>query len=175
MCWNVITWHPLFDLPWLEKNYSTGIKSRVNQHHQHNSMAWRKTVVTPVHQHWSYHSHAQSHWTMTSCYSFRIFSMQSYVQNCLVLFVNGHVHVQKTIMYVKKKNCIPVYQCIYFLFCVVFLLIRVSTGLNVSHRDDSRFAPSQWETALLCNNVFHWLDASLESALSHGYHSVVLL
>ena len=33
------------------------------------------------------------------------------------------------------------------------------------NRADSRFAPSQWETALLCNNVSHWLGASLESAL----------
>ena len=32
-------------------------------------------------------------------------------------------------------------------------------------RADSRFAPSQWETVLLCNNVSHWLDTSLESAL----------
>ena len=31
-------------------------------------------------------------------------------------------------------------------------------------RADSRFVPSQWETALLCN-VSHWLGASLESAL----------
>ena len=31
--------------------------------------------------------------------------------------------------------------------------------------DDSRFAPSQWETALLCNAVSHWLGASLESTL----------
>ena len=30
---------------------------------------------------------------------------------------------------------------------------------------DSRFVPSQLETALLCNNVSHWLGASLESAL----------
>ena len=30
---------------------------------------------------------------------------------------------------------------------------------------DSRFAPSQWEMALLCNDVSYWLDASLESAL----------
>ena len=35
-----------------------------------------------------------------------------------------------------------------------------------SCRADSRFAPSQWETALLCNDVSHWLGASLESALS---------
>ena len=29
----------------------------------------------------------------------------------------------------------------------------------------SRFASSQWETALLCNDVFHWLGSNLESAL----------
>ena len=30
---------------------------------------------------------------------------------------------------------------------------------------DLRFVPSQWETALLCNDVSHWLGANLESAL----------
>ena len=35
------------------------------------------------------------------------------------------------------------------------------------HRADSRFASSQWETALLCNDVSHWLDADLKSALQH--------
>ena len=32
-------------------------------------------------------------------------------------------------------------------------------------RADSRFAPSQWETALLCNDVSHWLGANLGSSL----------
>ena len=32
-------------------------------------------------------------------------------------------------------------------------------------RAESRFAPSQWETVLLCNDVYHWLGANLESAL----------
>ena len=32
-------------------------------------------------------------------------------------------------------------------------------------RADSRFVPSQWEMALLSNNVTHWLGTSLESAL----------
>ena len=32
-------------------------------------------------------------------------------------------------------------------------------------RTDSRFAPSQWETALLCNGVSHWLGARLGPAL----------
>ena len=45
------------------------------------------------------------------------------------------------------------------------------TGINkillvyCKGRADSRFAPSQWETALLCNAVSQWLGASLESAL----------
>ena len=34
----------------------------------------------------------------------------------------------------------------------------------------SSFAPSQWETALLCNDVSHWLGASLESALITMYY-----
>ena len=36
----------------------------------------------------------------------------------------------------------------------------------ISIRADSRCAPSQWETPLLCNKVSHWLGASLKSALS---------
>ena len=36
---------------------------------------------------------------------------------------------------------------------------------NLYPGSDSRFAPSQWETALLCNDVSHWLGANLESAL----------
>ena len=35
-------------------------------------------------------------------------------------------------------------------------------------RADSRFAPNQWEAALLCN-ISHWLGANLESALYHVY------
>ena len=39
-------------------------------------------------------------------------------------------------------------------------------GMESIHaRDGSRFVPSQWEKALLCNDVSHWLGASLESAL----------
>ena len=38
------------------------------------------------------------------------------------------------------------------------------------HRANSKFAPSQWETALLCNDVSHWLGASLESALIHKWY-----
>ena len=43
---------------------------------------------------------------------------------------------------------------------------KVQHGLDCTARADSRFVPSQWETALLCNNVSHLLGASLESALT---------
>ena len=36
---------------------------------------------------------------------------------------------------------------------------------QIYNRADSSFASSQWETALLCNDVSHWLGANLESAL----------
>ena len=39
-----------------------------------------------------------------------------------------------------------------------------------TYRDDSRFAPSQWETASLCNDVSRWLGASLDSTLQLLYY-----
>ena len=36
---------------------------------------------------------------------------------------------------------------------------------QIQLRADSRFVPSQWETALLCNDISHWLGASLQWAL----------
>ena len=35
----------------------------------------------------------------------------------------------------------------------------------IYNRADSRFAPSQWEMALLCNEGSHWLGTNLKSAL----------
>ena len=45
------------------------------------------------------------------------------------------------------------------------LATQPQTQTQTYIRADSRFAPSQWETALLCNDVSHWLGANLESAL----------
>ena len=39
------------------------------------------------------------------------------------------------------------------------------SNITLYCRADSRFALIQWEMALLCNDVSHWLGASLESAL----------
>ena len=46
------------------------------------------------------------------------------------------------------------------------------TRLELLHGPSStRFAISQWETALLCNGVSHWLGANLESALMYIYQT----
>ena len=41
-------------------------------------------------------------------------------------------------------------------------------------RADSRFVPSQWETVLPCNNVSHWLGASLEIRISPDFDSSIM-
>ena len=46
--------------------------------------------------------------------------------------------------------------------CISILVLSMLTDIN---RADSRSAPSQWETAILCNDVSYWPGASLESAL----------
>ena len=54
-------------------------------------------------------------------------------------------------------------------YTIVRQLISIAAKLESLcgslYKADSRFAPSQWETALLCNDVSHWLGASLASAL----------
>ena len=41
----------------------------------------------------------------------------------------------------------------------------LSMGNRDCNRADFRFVHSQWERMLLCNDISHWLGASLESAL----------
>ena len=55
---------------------------------------------------------------------------------------------------------------IYFIKCICIHLDQRYPTCCITHRAHSRFAPSQWETSLLCNDVSHLLGASLESALN---------
>ena len=49
--------------------------------------------------------------------------------------------------------------------CYISSLYLSILYMQILFRADSKFAPSQWEAALLCNTVSHWHGASLESAL----------
>ena len=69
---------------------------------------------------------------------------------------------------------------------VYYTAIILELYCKIIYRTDPRFAPSQWETVLLCNDVSHWLGASLESILNlcvmsrlqpvnkHTWHPVAL-
>ena len=67
----------------------------------------------------------------------------------------------------------------YFIFVVecrlTTLVLLASTCIMVTayNRADSKFVPHQWETALLCNDVSHWLGANLVSSLYKHLISVI--
>ena len=48
--------------------------------------------------------------------------------------------------------------------------VQVRLLWSIGHSAEFRFAPSQWETVLLCNDFSHWLGANLESDLGHSPH-----
>ena len=61
----------------------------------------------------------------------------------------------------------------FFFFFIPGKFFVQKMHIKTESRTDSRLGPGQWETALLCNDVSHWLGANLESALrnekgSHG-------
>ena len=53
-----------------------------------------------------------------------------------------------------------------YMYAGQFVWHHVTQQCNAgTNRADSRFAPSQWETVLLSNDVSHWLGANIDSAL----------
>ena len=71
---------------------------------------------------------------------------------------------------INNSLCLPILffppsYCFSCSCCSGVTLLMIHPGNSYYFRADSRFAPSQWETALLCNDISHWLGANLESAL----------
>ena len=67
-----------------------------------------------------------------------------------------HDHGSDTVQASVKYWCFAV-------LCGRCITDSIFCEISACFRADFRFAPSQWETALLCNDVSHWLGASLES------------
>ena len=73
-------------------------------------------------------------------------------------WVNTHsipYHAYRSYICVGKYGNIGKWQVLNYWFYV---------RIAMYPRADSSFAPSQWEPALLCNDVSHWLGANLDSA-----------
>ena len=96
--------------------------------------------------------------------------IQKYSPNWHHYYVNGALYVFRRIQ--AQKNGWPVQEVGLIGLDLLqgwFAPSQWETSLlcnDVSHwlGAKSRFAPSQWETVLLCNDVTHWLGANLESA-----------
>ena len=147
-------------------------------------MAWSKTVVSPLLTHGRYHSLVLSHRNIKhsphvrnmGCFQ-RVFwrKLTKLDETCLTLRVGVHVYTQRRYCWYRvnfkkvRNNSIQFKMCI----CMINKLIKLQSHHESAeicshirtHRVESRFASSQWETALLCNDVSYWLGASLESAL----------
>ena len=68
-------------------------------------------------------------------------------------------------MHTAEKIICPTYLYQYHQRTVSFHFALALKRSLVSHRADPWFAPSQWRTALLCNDVSYSLGENLESAL----------
>ena len=75
----------------------------------------------------------------------------NFYQNASILYQENALENMTTILFPHPCVQIPPYPLL--------------SKLEIHLRADSRFAPSQWETSLLCTDVSHWLVANLESAL----------
>ena len=78
----------------------------------------------------------------------------------LAIFAGGNRVVSAVITYVLAHSYGAIDMAMRFILESRLLLMSADVT-----RANSRFAPSQWETALLCNDVSHWLDTGPESAL----------
>ena len=110
-----------------------------------------------------------------------------YVTNYLFVLHIYPKHMTKSSVF----HIYPYYMAIYIVICALILILAFRlTVASCCQRADgitnfpavlyaeilmpsraySRFAPSQWEMALLCNDISHWLGAILESALPSILH-----
>ena len=98
------------------------------------------------------------------CKATTFFSWPQYIE-MLCLYWN------RTLIFALK----PWLPMFVFLFCGVIVCFKSSwwnmfetkdiSSLNHYSRDQSRYAPSQWETLLQCYDVSHWLGAYMDCFL----------
>ena len=72
----------------------------------------------------------------------------------------------KLLIYIFSISCERVLNWMNILGSCRIVSGARDAGIPPNFRADSRFALSQWERALHCNDVSHWLGSNLESALN---------
>ena len=94
--------------------------------------------------------------------------------NCTSSFIDGSISIFNSLpsaifrsVYLYRVIYLVLYLILYLApYLILYLALYPALALSIPmSRADSRFAHSQWETALLCNDVSLWLSASRESSL----------
>ena len=144
-------------------------------------MDWAKTTARQDKNHFSF-----GIWLhlILSCSTLLVYLTFTHIchinHQCSLLLLTkaGHAYVRDNLS-LDKTWCIPFEgstsaTIMYSPSAVTGICIPFCTDKQdtVWYRAHSRFAPSQWEMALLSNKVSHWLSASLESALWYHYNVV---
>ena len=76
-------------------------------------------------------------------------------------------------LYGEKGVILPLCGALQTILCLCCIrLVQQHHGIWMILWADSRFAPSQWETGLHCNNISHWLGTSIVSDLMSHYITV---
>ena len=77
----------------------------------------------------------------------------------------GHIKVPGAVFSVALLLLRLVYSRSVPWLLMPWLLVPLGHQQPWYSRADSRFVPGQWKTALLCDDVSHWLDAGLENVV----------
>ena len=99
--------------------------------------------------------------------------LEDFVWNCpqvnATKLINEESPVVKVMAWCHLAMSHYMYACRPFAHWKLSSSVQTIDPFSLTHyiRAECGFAPSQWEMALLCNNVSHWLGVSLESTLLH--------
>ena len=119
---------------------------------------------------------------MSSCESFEIYPVffldQSNHNHWMMMPRNKQV----PLLLITSIFIMNYFFMLYYTKCLCVLsiislwyLIQLLSAYKIYqylNKADTKFVPSQWEKALLCNNVSHWLGANLEWETVLLFHGI---
>ena len=84
-----------------------------------------------------------------------------------ILWMDGRIYWHLQIWVIQPRSDVDLdVMTAHTTTALILGLCPANERRRYNNRADSMFAPSQWETVLLCNDVSHWLGANLETALN---------
>ena len=107
----------------------------------------------------------QQEWCSDQCHSLFFYYTKRYGRDPFGCCHNTYWFLHRTTQLVTViTDQIMLIQSGHFDFYALESILVFAFKIAIN-RADSRYAPSKWKTALLCNDVSYWLGANLESAL----------